>query len=251
MEAIASIENVADVLEAIRETHDAFSADQVWWRGQRQAWALVPGVYRPEDTGPEFESQTIQRFMRQAPTRYPDCPDPDEKARWLFLMQHYRLPTRLLDWTESPLAALYFALQEKDSSVDEEEDGVLWALDPLQLNDSSLREFEILHPQADGVNEIVRGAFPDEPPSMSDSVVALVTEEVDLRMLVQQSGFTVHGGKSPLEEREGAGDFLRKYTVSASSIGEIQEHLRQLGVRELTLFPDLDHLANDLAEDRY
>jgi len=56
---------------------------------------------------------------------------PKDEWDWIFLMQHYRAPTRLLDWSESPLVALYFALVDK---LQEDSDGALWCMDPIALN---------------------------------------------------------------------------------------------------------------------
>ena len=52
----------------------------------------------------------ITRFKQNA-LSFLDRP-PSNEWEWLLLMQHHSLPTRLLNWTENPLVALYFVVKE-------------------------------------------------------------------------------------------------------------------------------------------
>ena len=119
------ITDIKTLSDAVVEANKHFGG-QVWWRGQGDAsWFLKPFVYRITDHGARYEDNIIRRFQQRAPARYPNTPGLNDYFGWLFLMQHYRLPTRLLDWTESPLYATYFAVQDKKVETN---DGSLYAL---------------------------------------------------------------------------------------------------------------------------
>ena len=242
-----TVKDVPSLLRAIDEVYSAFS-HQPWWRSHAsEIWELVPGVHRFPERGPRYEANIAMKFAQRAPTRHSRCPRPGELARWLFLMQHYRLRTRLLDWSESPFVALYFAVAEDQY---EGEPGVLWALDPFLMNEFQIGEPAIVQPGHEKVDPLISLAFSFQA-EKPDAVLALFTEEVDLRMMVQLSMFTIHGSSQPLEGRADSDRYLLKFVVDAAAKRELRMHLERFGIRERNLFPDLDHLARDLNRDFY
>ena len=242
-----SISDVTTLFEAIEEVYQTFS-HQPWWRGHtNESWTLVPGVHRVTGHGAAYEANIAIKFEQRAPTRHMTCPPPGDQARWLFLMQHYRLRTRLLDWTESPLVGLYFAvLNDKHSS----EAGALWALDPYRMNELQIGEAVILQPGHDDAKELIGAAF-SRSPVQHEKVLALLTHEVDVRMMVQLSALTIHSSPTPMERRPDASDYSHKFVVTSAAKSDLRKHLERLGIRERNLFPDLDHLATDLNRDVY
>lgn len=236
------IPGIEDLHSVVRDLHCEWQTIDFWWRGHpRKEYQLVPGARRNSCT--RFEEEDLaNRFIREAITRYPNCPTTTEVAedpRWLFLMQHYRLKTRLLDWTESPLIASFFCVKDN-----QDKDGVVWALNPWILNQDQTTQKAILDVKKGLI--LTQSPFAEEQGLDIDKVIAVNTQQRDIRMFVQQSVFTMHGSKNPLEEYEGRDKFLRKYTIPASSKKNLWVSLQQFGVKDHYLFPDLDHLANEL-----
>jgi hypothetical protein len=165
---------------------------------------------------------------------------------WLALARHHGLPTRLLDWTEGPIVAAFFAAYPPDGK-----DGAIWSLNPHLLNDRLMGTAGIFLPgTAKGAAELFMKAFTEDPVSKK-RIAAVQPYEVDFRMLLQLSRFTVHDSKTAIEALIDDDRVLRKYTIPKGAKGRMAAELEALGLRRSSLFPDLETLAEFLAELRY
>lgn len=219
-----------------------------WWRGQADStWELLPHTYRG-NRSPMSEMGAVHYFRSKAPARYANCPT--NNIDWLFLMQHHGLPTRLLDWSASPLVALFFAVCQSgyDSTS-----GALWVLNGVELNRSQLQTGTPGIITAPGDHHeamrIAKGAFAGTQDDKIAQILAIHPPHIDIRMLVQQSLSTIHSTKIPLEKLEKNQLFLRKIEIPSDQKEPLRSMLQLLGINESSLFPDLDHLAKDLAAD--
>ena len=110
-----TIRAFSELIDAVRSARTSFQKDDIWWRGQPMDKPLIPSVFRNLATDINIENRLRNDFQLKARSRYSACPDENDRAGWLFLMQHHGLKTRLLDWTSSILSASYFATN-KDST---------------------------------------------------------------------------------------------------------------------------------------
>ena len=64
-------------------------------------------------------------------------------------------------------------------------------------------------------------------------------------MMVQQANSTVHATKEPLN-KVASENCLRQFFITPEVKKEIRVFLKNLGYNQSRIFPDLDHLANEL-----
>ena len=234
-----------------------------WFRGHPKIYKhLDPKVFRGiyiekiyQETRIDYEQAIIEQFKRIAPSLHPKIPQEDNHLDWLVLMQHYGAPTRLLDWTESILVALYFAVKDHHDS-----DGELWLLYPLALNKRSAgfwgmpmkedaflqylaREFKYY---GNGKTKFAEQLKLDDIPKYPLAFYPILNF---VRMVVQSSVFTIHPkpqeGKR-IEDILKDDKFLFRYIIPAKYKKVILNDLRALNMKNHRLFPDLDHLAQDI-----
>ncbi|MFB3779472.1 MAG: FRG domain-containing protein [Bryobacteraceae bacterium] len=234
------IESVADMLSALRQ--QVKPKHLIWYRGHaRRNWRLVPGLARvPKHLS--AENALIKRFMQNAMPHI-ETPPRDE-WEWMFLMQHHRAATRLLDWTESPLAALYFAVYEKPHL---NAAGAVWCLDPVALNKTAnLRfAFEAEIP-AFGRDKVLDSYLPSHVQENPSELfpVAIVGPRNTPRMAAQLGTFTInHRLHTPIDEM-GDGRHVWRWIIPGKAKRTILRELGYLGYSALTLFPELDRVAD-------
>jgi len=224
---------------------DKFGGCKPWWRGQSVfEWNLIPSIHR----GLAANEQNLTfRFRNMAKARYKKCPPHNEISSWLFLMQHYGLPTRLLDWSESSFTALFFAVE---NSTHDSNDASLWALNPTQLNKRQRGDGAIYSADHPAVFPIIRQAFKTESKPVTDTL-AVLTDQNDIRQLVQQSVFTVHGSDTPLNDLPYCSEFVDSIRIPSAAKPHIRGFLDYHGITRATLFPDLENLASDLTQRQF
>jgi len=238
---VKKVSNLAQFTEAISHFVEEWSdAEQgevtLWCRGQRDAaWGLVPGEYRlhepnSEEIFSEFELKA-RPLLREVP---------QSEWEWYFLMQHYGLPTRLLDWTAGALLALYFALRDEPG----ENDAAVWVIDPWELNKQTTGKAELIVSSEAIAQKYLPSKFFGGK-KLPKAPIAIVPPYNSSRITVQRGTFTIHGSNRHGVEQI-FGSRMAKIEIPKGSAFQMKRALRASGIGEFTVFPELDGLCREI-----
>lgn len=232
---IASIKDLTESLQVDIGDYD----QDVWYRGQSDFdWNLTPGIFRYSD---EVSELTLMTRFKQSASLLLDT-SPKDDFDWMFLMQHYGVPTRLLDWTESPLVALYFAVNNKEK----ETDSSLWMLKPIELNKKSnikTKEKNFI-PSFD--DEFLTSYDTDSINSNKHVELSPIASRNNPRIQAQLGVFTIHHlDKEPIDKFCDS-KILLKYKIPKESKESLRKELELLSINTFSLFPELSSIGEIL-----
>jgi hypothetical protein len=170
-------------------------------------------------------------------------------------MQHHGMPTRLLDWTENPYIALFFALSTAAAKAEKgkiDHDAAVWALDPNSWNTKSLEHVSHKGGILSAADELLKGYAPGiDAGVMNNAPVTMYGVHNSRRIVAQRGVFVIFGQSTlPLEDLYQQQDYpvdnLVKLTVPADNVAGLLEDLVAMGITDSVLYPDLDGLAREI-----
>jgi len=251
---IKLLEKVQDYVDAIDYLQESFSTRTLWYRGiSHTKYKLIPKVYRDRlwEYHEDYESWIFVDFTNKARSFIANHNSYNE-WQWYFTMQHYGLPTRLLDWTEASLVALYFAVRNPENTYIPS----VYIFDPIWFD-----EFQNNKKSGDGVvyNTDEKDISEDHKKLLSSYFelnedcpcfpICIQPPFIDKRIYSQKSVFTMHGQYiNPFNTitRKNKSFRIAKLRFSTRSAINIKDQLHGMGITEGGLFPDLEGLAKDL-----
>jgi hypothetical protein len=228
-------------LEAIKSVRAALgNPDTVWYRGHPNAMHYLLANLLRYENGIEKEQQLFISFKK-----FSDRILDRRKGEWetLFEMQHYGVPTRLLDWSETFGVALFFAATY-NQSYHAGQNAAIYLLDPVALNKISGKDRILRIPQDEeefGYTKI----YWNHKPFKATAPISVEPIFLNDRMLAQRGMFTIHHDNiDPIEDT--FPNAIKKVILPTAIIPAALEFLELSNLHAYTIFPDVAGLAEHL-----
>lgn len=210
----------------------------------------------------KHKSQMVESSILRNFSKYADSMDLQEKSIWyqMAIGQHYGLPTRLLDWTYSPLMALHFATSVKNMESMDTANACIWKINIVEQNRELPDEYRMCLAKENAylftipmLSSLVT-TLEKYDSDMGDSrFVLLEPPSIDQRIINQYSYFSIMPSgiqdiEAMLEEQAPTNI---KYIISKDLKWRIRDMLDQMNINERIAFPGLDGLSRWMKRHYY
>jgi hypothetical protein len=271
-----SLSDIIDQVEQIKvklESNEEDRHDPVY-RGANDLFSPIPSLfrkYRDDDPQIGYVPQTsfVKDFLNV--TAQETSSLIRSKFDQYAIAQHYRIPTRLLDWSWSLLQAIYFALEGNDDDKNGKQP-IVWVLNPYKLNQTSIRVseanddltknefcriFSSDHPMVEAAIECTKDEFKFISDEYRDGIkvelkgpIAVFPKWNHPRLMAQRCLFTLHPWNCrSIENAQNHEQYLDHILIDRSRKKHIQNEIDVLGVNEGTIYMDLDSVARNIKRE--
>jgi len=256
---------------ALIEHLQSKAKSSLWFRGcGNGSKGLTPSLYRHKTRKKKTDLEDLERRLitrfRQRSIPLVDRPLNEEDWDTLFFMQHYGIPTRLLDWTENPFIAFYFAVTSGRFSVSHphgkdnpvlrfSREATIWILDPVAWTNHALKQQSyvggVLTPGDSPLNRYKPLTKFDE---MHIYPVALYGAHNSPRIVAQRGVFAIFGQNTVSMEKVYDKDVfprgsLTRLILPKDALPSMRKSILSHGITESVVFPDLEGLAKEMKRE--
>jgi hypothetical protein len=235
---------------------------KLWFRGLKsEDYSLIPSIAR-DSYNVEYETIFISKFKSKAlpylsePSSFPFASAVESYWGLLFLMQHYGIPTRLMDWSEDALVALLFATDTFTTEAEAAKNAEVWCLNPVKLNQAY--KFHEFYPPGyiPNANEpkVYQLFGPQEDLSKNTKPCALYGSLNSTRIMAQKGVFTVfpyNANLTAFEKLPDSATYLSKIVIAGDLRSDITEQLRRYGLTRAQLIPNLASVATEITQEGF